>query len=92
MKGTGQTQTAEPQEPMGAIDGARQAQEFLRTWEAAALLRFDGPQAIKDFFKWADRYDVPRLHRGRSVLWERRVLLDFLQRKAWTRRRLVKSA
>lgn len=61
--------------------------EFLRTPEAAALLRFDGDKAVKQFFAWADRYAVPRLHRGRVVLWERRVLLDFLAGKAWTKER-----
>lgn len=60
---------------------------FLKSVDAAALLCFTGPTAIKDLFKWADKYHVPRLHRGRTVLWERRVLLDYLNREPWTLRR-----
>lgn len=63
------------------------APDLLLTEEAAALLRFDGPNAVANFFKWAYRHGVPRLHRGRTVLWEKRVLLDFLHGKKWTRER-----
>lgn len=67
------------------------APEYLRSHEAAEALRFDGPRALKQFFAWADSYNVPRLHRGRTVLWDRRVLRDFLERKRWTLRRGGKS-
>jgi hypothetical protein len=65
-----------------------EATPYMKTVDAAALLCFTGPKAIKEFFAWADRYHVPRKHRGRTVLWERRVLEDFLDRKPWTQRRL----
>lgn len=61
--------------------------QFLLTDEAAALLRFEGKHATKLFVKWANRWNVPRLHRGRTLLWQRRILLDFLAQKRWTKRR-----
>lgn len=62
--------------------------EFMRTAEAQAWLLFpEGHEGMRQFFKWADKYAVPRLHRGRTVLWERRVIRDFLERKPWTLRR-----
>jgi hypothetical protein len=64
---------------------------YLKTVDAAALLCFSGPNAINDFFHWANRYGVPRLHRGRTVLWERRVLQDYLERKPWTQARQAKA-
>lgn len=64
------------------------AQKYLKSVDAAALLCFTGPRALKQFFAWADRYSVPRKHRGRTVLWERRVIEDFLDRKPWTLRRV----
>jgi hypothetical protein len=78
---------AQPEQAPGRRDIAAQLPELLKTVEASDLLRFDGPRAVKDFFKWADRNAVPRLHRGRSVLWEKRVLLDFLHGARWTKRR-----
>jgi hypothetical protein len=63
--------------------------EFLKSPEAASLLRFEGPTAVKQFQKWADKHAVPRLHRGRRVLWERAVLVAFLHGKAWTRGRAI---
>lgn len=65
-------------------------EEFLRTPEAASFMRFgDDARGIKAFFAWAYRWDVPRLHRGRTVLWERRVLLAFLHRRKWTAKQSV---
>ena len=62
--------------------------ELLRTDEAQALLRFaEGRKGAMQLFSWADRWNVPRLHRGRTVLWERRILRDYLERKPWTLRR-----
>jgi hypothetical protein len=68
----------------------RDDEEFLRTPEAARFMRFgDDARGIKAFFAWAYRWDVPRLHRGRTVLWERRVLLAFLHRRKWTAKQSV---
>ena len=66
-----------------------QARDLLLTSEAAAFLRFDGPSAAKNFFAWANRWNVPRLKRGRTCLWQRSVLIAFLERKKWTRGRVA---
>jgi hypothetical protein len=60
-------------------------ERFLTTAEAADLLRYDGPAAVKNFLAWADRHRVPRLKRGRTCLWRESVLIAFLERKPWTR-------
>ncbi len=79
-----QLAAAQPEPASGERDTRH---EFLKTPEAAHLLRFEGPTAVKQFQKWADKFAVPRLHRGRRVLWERSVLLAFLHGKPWTRSR-----
>ena len=54
---------------------------YLLTHEAARLLRFTSPHL---FHKWAKRNRVPVLRRGRTLLYERRVLEAFLSQKRWT--------
>lgn len=61
--------------------------DLLTTAEAAARLKYAGPHAVKNFFKWADRHRVPRLHRGAVCLWQESVLVAFLRRDKWTRDR-----
>lgn len=88
MKRRLQTPAATAQQPQrhAHVKGQTQDRELLLTQEAADFMRFTGPHAPKLFFKWANRWSVPRLHRGRTLLWERSVLIDFLNRKRWTRR------
>ena len=87
MKRTRQTSGTGAQEPLGDLHRSDQQPELLVTTEAAAFLRFDGPNAVRNFFAWADRWNVPRLKRGRTCLWQRSVLVAFLQRKKWTKNR-----
>lgn len=51
---------------------------YLLTAEAADLLRFNTPHL---FHKWALRNRVPVLRRGRTLLYERRVLEALLRQK-----------
>lgn len=62
--------------------------EYLLTAEAATLLRFNTPHL---FHKWAQRNRVPVLHRGRTLLYERRVLVAFLEGRGWTKRHAAHS-
>lgn len=59
----------------------------LTTPEAAVFVGLtDDARGLNAFRVWAHRHAVPRLYRGRRVLWERHVLLAFLNRKKWTAR------
>lgn len=69
--------------------------DLLTTGEAIRALAFDRTaagdtvehvRAVKNFFKWADRNRVPRQHRGSRVLWDPRILRDFLNREPWTKK------
>lgn len=51
---------------------------YLLTEEAAELLRFNTPAL---FYKWAKRNRIPVLRRGRTLLYDRRVLNAFLKLK-----------
>ena len=68
-------------------DGASLPDDLLLTGEAAARVGYRGPNAEKNFLKWADRNVVPRFHRGRTCLWSASTLLAFLKRRPWTRDR-----
>jgi hypothetical protein len=62
--------------------------DLLTTAEAAQFMKFgEDARGINRFRVWACRHAVPRLHRGRTPLWERSVLIAFLNRKAWTLKR-----
>jgi hypothetical protein len=62
--------------------------DLLTTAEAAAFMKYgEDARGINRFRVWACRHAVPRLHRGRTPLWERSVLLAFLHRKPWTTKR-----
>lgn len=51
---------------------------YLLTDEAARLLRF---KEARLFREWAKRQRIPTLHRGRTLLYDRRVLDAFLKLK-----------
>ena len=87
-KDASQALASHADQPLRDFNSSHPQSEFLKTVDAAAWLCFTGPDPIKQFFEWANRYHVPRLKRGRTVLWERRVLLDFLRGEKWTRRRV----
>ena len=57
---------------------------LLLTPEAAEYMRL----SVAQFERWADRHGVPRLKVGRSNRWELHILRAYLERKAWTRRRV----
>jgi hypothetical protein len=59
---------------------------YLLTEEAARFLRFNTPHL---FHKWAVRHRVPVLRRGRTLLYEKRVLVAFMEGRPWTTRRLT---
>jgi hypothetical protein len=80
-----QSAAAHAQEPHGHGNRLDVLGELLTTEEAAARLRYEGPRAVVNFFKWADRNRVPRLHRGSRVLWQASVLAAFLTGEKWTR-------
>ncbi len=70
--------------------------ENLLSVEAARFLGFDRNhrgdtrtprETMRLFREWAKRKRVPVLHRGRTLLYERRVLLAFLRDDPWTRNR-----
>jgi hypothetical protein len=62
--------------------------DLLTTAEAAAFMKYgEDARGINRFRVWACRHAVPRLHRGRTPLWERSVLIAFLHGKSWTKRR-----
>ena len=79
--------------PLGRVDVGEELGDplspYLRTDEAARFLRFDGPRARALFRKWALRHRVPVCRRGRTLLYERRVLEAFLKGQDWTVRRAV---
>ena len=56
---------------------------YLLTDEAARYLRFASAHLFR---KWATRNRVPVQRRGRTLLYERRVLDAFLNLKPWTLR------
>ena len=87
MKRSRESRPSSFQQSERHADIPQQEPELLVTAEAAAFLRFDGPNAVRNFFAWADRWNVPRLKRGRTCLWQRSVLVAFLQRKKWTKNR-----
>jgi hypothetical protein len=61
--------------------------DLLTTAEAAEFVKLPSDaKGINRFRVWACRHAVPRVYRGRTPLWERRVLEAFLHRKAWTKR------
>jgi hypothetical protein len=67
--------------------------ENLLSIEAAKFLAFDRThrgeartprETMRLFREWAKRKRVPHLNRGRTLLYERRVLLAFLKLERWT--------
>ena len=54
---------------------------YFLTSEAAVYLRF---KTARLFREWAIRNRVPVLHRGRTLLYDRRVLDAFVQQRSWT--------
>jgi len=69
---------------------------YLLTDEAARYLRFDRapngqtrePSEMMNLFrKWAARWRVPVARRGRTLLYDRRVLDAFVKGETWTKRR-----
>ena len=77
-------------------DTVSDAAENLLSIEAARFLGFDRKhsgevrtprETMRLFREWAKRVRVPVLHRGRTLLYERRVLLAFLKGDNWTRNR-----
>ena len=69
--------------------------ELLPSDEAAIFLRFDRKpngqtrtprETARLFREWAHRNRVPVLYRGRTLLYERRVLVAFLERRDWTKK------
>lgn len=89
MKRPSQSLPSSLEQPQGHAHVPGETPDLLLTHEAAAFVRFDGPHAVKNFFAWADRWGVPRLKRGRTCLWQKRVLIDFLERKPWTKHRVA---
>jgi hypothetical protein len=77
--------SAHAQQAQGYRNSLDALGELLTTEEAAARLRYDGPRAVANFFAWADRNRVPRLHRGARVLWQASVLTAYLTGEKWTR-------
>jgi hypothetical protein len=90
MKRRLQPSTTPAQEPNGHADVSREPQYLLRD-EAADFLRFKGPRRGHLFYKWAQRNRVPVLHRGRTLLYERRVLVAFLEQRVWTKQHAEQS-
>jgi hypothetical protein len=61
--------------------------EFLTLGEGAELLRFTvtaPKEPVQAFREWLHRHAVPIVRRGRVLLVERRVLLDWLHQNTWT--------
>lgn len=56
---------------------------YLTSIEAAQYLRFP---SIRAFYRWMETHTVPTCRRGRVLLFDRRVLDDFVAGKDWTRR------
>lgn len=77
-----------PQQPEGDPHVPDQLGDPLSPYfladEAARFLRFNTTNLFR---KWATRHLVPQLRRGRTVLYERRVLEAFLRGKPWTQGR-----
>ena len=59
---------------------------YLTTDEAARYLRF---ATAPLFYKWAIRHRVPVQRRGRTLLYDRRVLEAFLRQDSWTKRHVA---
>lgn len=87
MKRRFQAATAPAQQPQRDGNRLDALGDLLTTEEAAARLRYDGPRGLANFWKWADRHRVPRLHRGTRVLWQASVLAAYLTGEKWTRQR-----
>jgi hypothetical protein len=56
---------------------------YLTPEEAARYLRFQHTRAFND---WVSRNGVPRVKRGRTALFERKILEAFIRDARWTRR------
>lgn len=56
---------------------------YLLTDEAARFLRFSNTRLFRE---WANRHHVPVQRRGRTLLYDRRVLIAFIEQRPWTRR------
>ncbi len=61
---------------------------YLLTHEASRYLRFTSARL---FYKWAIRQRVPVLRRGRTLLYDRRVLDAFIRGASWTKGRKQKT-
>lgn len=92
MKRLRQSVTTCPEQPQGNAHVAGEcgdpASPYLLTDEAARFLRFPSAHLFR---KWAGRNRVPVQRRGRTLLYERRVLVAFLNGEAWTVRHSAQS-
>ncbi len=62
--------------------------EYLTLKQAAAELHFDErspSDPVNGFRRWALRWGLPMVGRGRVLLVERAVLREFLRREPWSR-------
>ena len=99
MKRRLQASSPPAQQPHGHADVSDQPVHFL-SHEAARFLRFDRKSngqtrtprdTMRLFREWAKRHHVPTRHRGRTLLYERRVLVAFLDGARWTRTHVEQS-
>lgn len=93
-----QSASAHPQQAQSHGNALDQLGELLTTEMAAERLLFvadaggDVLRGVRNFWKWANRYHVPKLRRGSRVLWQASTLAAFLKGDKWTRRHGAESS
>ena len=57
---------------------------WLTAQEASDYMKFP---SIRAFYRWFEKTEIPVGRRGRVLLFDQRVLDDYIRGEAWTKRR-----